>query len=293
MVGESPGYRTILWTLRESKRMMPLNADAEQGRGNMTKRRKSSVGWGIVGALFLLGLIIAYWYVFLPLAIILVVAGLIYRSKQQRKQEYIARHRPGPRDPWLNEIAVALADFEFTEFARNTGAQVGGVPIEGDIRLDAPRFSVVVTLLETADLAHQAEIALRARPDVRNAIADGKTMVRAEGRVLYTANGRGGVVDEARLNEVTQIVDAIPIGPSRVPPNPAGLQTLPPPAPLASRPPHASPPKATVARQPAQPVPQLSTDVLDQIKRLAELRDSGAITSAEFETKKAELLRRF
>jgi hypothetical protein len=32
--------------------------------------------------------------------------------------------------------------------------------------------------------------------------------------------------------------------------------------------------------------------VLDQIKRLAELRDAGVLSEAEFEAKKAELLRR-
>jgi hypothetical protein len=33
-------------------------------------------------------------------------------------------------------------------------------------------------------------------------------------------------------------------------------------------------------------------DITDQIKKLAELRDSGAITNEEFERKKAELLDR-
>jgi hypothetical protein len=32
--------------------------------------------------------------------------------------------------------------------------------------------------------------------------------------------------------------------------------------------------------------------VLDQIKQLAELRDAGVLSEAEFEAKKAELLRR-
>jgi hypothetical protein len=35
-----------------------------------------------------------------------------------------------------------------------------------------------------------------------------------------------------------------------------------------------------------------STDIPDQIKKLAELRDAGAITDEEFERKKAELLER-
>jgi len=33
-------------------------------------------------------------------------------------------------------------------------------------------------------------------------------------------------------------------------------------------------------------------DIIDQIRRLGELRDSGLLTPEEFETKKADLLRR-
>ena len=36
-----------------------------------------------------------------------------------------------------------------------------------------------------------------------------------------------------------------------------------------------------------------SADVLDQIKQLAELRDTRILSDAEFEAKKTELLRRF
>lgn len=256
----------------------------------MSRSRKSGAGWGfVVAVVILLGLIVEYWYVAVPLLAIVVTIGLVHHSKQTRTREEKARHRSGPRDPWLNEIAVALADFEFTEFARNTGTQLAGVPIEGDIRLDAPRFSVVITLLGTAELAHQAEMALRAKPDVRTAILDGKTVVRCDGRVLYTANGRGNVVDEARLNEVAQIVDGVPIGLPQVPPT-VGASPLvqAPPVPQPAVPPRQAPraPRAAPA------VPQPSADALDQIKRLAELRGAGALTEAEFEAKKTELLRR-
>jgi uncharacterized membrane protein YdbT with pleckstrin-like domain len=43
---------------------------------------------------------------------------------------------------------------------------------------------------------------------------------------------------------------------------------------------------------PAQAVPVSMPDVADQISKLATLRDQGAITTEEFETKKAELLDR-
>jgi hypothetical protein len=235
--------------------------------------------------LVLIGLTIEYWYIALPLLVLTGAVGLAYHSKQQKEQkqqklreEEIARHRPGPRDPWLNEIAVALADFELTEFARNTGSQVAGVPIEGDIRLDADRFSVIITLFANGELARQAEIGLRAKPEVRAAIAEGKSIVSAEDLILYVANGRGGVVDESRLSEVVQIVSGIPVGPPRT--------SFVAPAPQAAP---APPPSAHITAA----APSVSADVLDLIKRLAELRDSGVLSDAEFEAKKAELLRRF
>jgi Short C-terminal domain len=43
---------------------------------------------------------------------------------------------------------------------------------------------------------------------------------------------------------------------------------------------------ATPARASAQP------DIADQIRKLAELRDAGILTSEEFEAKKADLLER-
>jgi hypothetical protein len=43
---------------------------------------------------------------------------------------------------------------------------------------------------------------------------------------------------------------------------------------------------------PAQAVPVATPDVADQISKLATLRDQGAITTEEFEAKKAQLLDR-
>jgi hypothetical protein len=64
----------------------------------------------------------------------------------------------------------------------------------------------------SAELARQAEIGLLARPAVRAGILTGKTIVDAQDRILYTANGRGGVVDEIRLQEVQHLVTDLPIG---------------------------------------------------------------------------------
>lgn len=74
-----------------------------------------------LAVMVLLGLTIQYWYVALPVVAILVVAA-VSNARAQRKK---AAHKPGPRDPWLNEVAVALADLGLKENARDTGAQLG------------------------------------------------------------------------------------------------------------------------------------------------------------------------
>jgi hypothetical protein len=57
---------------------------------------------------------------------------------------------------------------------------------------------------------------------------------------------------------------------------------------ISGEPPTATPDDASTA----QPPSRADDDPLEQIMRLAELRDAGAITTDEFDTKKAELLRR-
>ena len=61
--------------------------------------------------------------------------------------------------------------------------------------------------------------------------------------------------------------------------------------------PSPTPPEQQASEQPASeprgtPSPTAALDIPEQIRRLAELRDAGLITQEEFETKKAELLRR-
>src|SRR5438552_3790271 len=74
-----------------------------------------------LAVLFLIGIAIKFWYVSVGLVVLAVVVGLIASSQQKRKGNEAARRRPGPRDPWLNEIAVALGELGLTEVARNTG----------------------------------------------------------------------------------------------------------------------------------------------------------------------------
>jgi hypothetical protein len=166
--------------------------------------------------LVLIGLAIEYWYVALGIAALVVVAGAIVNA-QKRQQ---ARYRPAPQDPWVNEVTVALADLGLIEQARNTGAQLGGVPLGGDIGLQDKTFVVFVKVFATNELARQAETGLRANAKIHNAILRGRTAVRSDGRVLYVANGRGHAVDDFRLDDVVRLVGPINV-PSPDPPSPS------------------------------------------------------------------------
>jgi hypothetical protein len=165
--------------------------------------------------------------------------------------------------PWLNEVAVVLADLGLREIARNTGAQLGGTPIAGDIGLEGERFVVYVTLFPGQRLARQAELGLRTNPEVRSAIAKGAAAVRTADRAVFVANGRGSVVDEFRLDEVVRLVGRVAVPPPLKP-----AAAVPPPAGVSSPP---------------------DPDVLEQLRKLGNLRRTGVLTDAEFEAKKAEL----
>jgi hypothetical protein len=244
--------------------------------------KKPSGCWSAFGVLLLIGLAIEYWYVSLGIIVLVVAVGAIAQSQQKKQRQLAeekARHRPGPRDPWLNEVAVALADLGLVATARNTGAQVGGVPIEGDIGLEADTLAVYVSLFATDELAHQAALGLRARPEVRGTESIGHSAIKAHGRVLYVANGCGGVVDEFRLDEVVRIVDKIALPPPR-------------PRQAAARASSGSQAGGSRLAPSVAPFGAADADALEHLRKLGELRASGVLTEAEFEAKKAELLRR-
>ena len=82
---------------------------------------------------------------------------------------------------------------------------------------------------------------------------------------MFVANGRGAVVDEFRLDEVVRVVARCAVPP-----------------PLHS----------ALATSLSAVVPPPNPDVLEQLRKLGELRTAGVLTDAEFEAKKAELLGR-
>jgi hypothetical protein len=242
-------------------------------------KRVKSGGWGTAfGVILLLGLVVKYWYVALGLFLLVLIVGSAARSEQRRKELEQRRHQPGPRDPWLNEIAVALAELGLVEVARNTGRQLCGAPLEGDIGLQEERLLVYVNLFASGELARQAEVGLRAQPKVREAIVNGCTALQRSGPVLLVGTGRGGVVDEFRMSEVARVVGRVPLPPALS--RPAALA---PPALVAP---------AAYRRGRAEADALVGADPLEQIRRLAALRDAGLLSEEEFETKKVELLRR-
>jgi hypothetical protein len=203
-----------------------------------------------------------------------VVVCVVANEQQKQKAREQARHRRGPRDPWLNELAVALADLGLTETARNTGRQLGGVSLEGDIALAGDRFTVYVNLFGDGELARQAELGLRANPSTRESVTAGRCEIKRSGRVLYVANGQGHAVDEFCLDEVMRTVDKIALPP-------------PLPAPVAQTQTAKKSPVATLAS-----APERGPDALEQLRKLGELRDANVLTQSEFEAKKSELLGR-
>lgn len=240
---------------------------AQQPIRVVVEHKKSRSGCGTVFLVLLaLGFAIKYWYVSVGILALVVVAAAISKQQQKQKALEAARHRPGPRNPWLNEVAVALAELGLTESGRNSGQQLGGIPLEGDIGLSGDRFTVYVNLFADAQRARQAELGLRANPATRDAIKAGRSEIRQSGRLVFAANGQGGAVDDFRLEEVMRTVDKI---------------TLPPPLDAGRTP---------KAEQPLASGP--SADALEQLRKLGELRDSGVLTQQEFEAKKADLLGR-
>lgn len=240
-------------------------------------RGRSGCGTAILVVLGI-ALAIKYWYVTLGV-VVLCVIGVILEARQEEKK--LAR-RSGPQDPWLNEVAVSLADLDLTEIARNTRAQLAGTPIEADIGLKDKRITVYANLLSSDALARQAELGLRAQPKVREAIGKGRTAIASEGRVLYVASTTSGVVDEFRLREVMRAVSEIPLPPPLQAPPARGVVQ-----PSAK----ASPPVKDKPAGAAQ-FGALGTDALEQLRRLGELKERGLLTEEEFASKKAELLRR-
>jgi hypothetical protein len=234
--------------------------------------------------------VIAVHFWFLTLPLVCVGGGLAIRRHQRNK--LLARRQPGPCDPWLNEVVVAVAELDFEERERNFTDVYFGIPLEGYVELRKQRLTVDVVLFANQVQARNAEMAMRAEPTIRNEIGREMAAIHNGGRVLIVARTKMGAVDEYDFGEIVRLVGEIPLPPplsatrsityraataGRGMADATGTRTgtamLPPPARLP----------APVARD---------QDAIDQLERLARLRASGVLTDEEFQAKKAELLQR-
>lgn len=205
-----------------------------------------------------------------------------YKERTARATERLVAGRPtrpapareparrlGKQEGWLNEVAAAVRPLKLIECARNTGAQLHGIPLEanavfkGTTWFGYSNVRVIVHLFATAEEAHQAEVGfLTARASQKPCRAATKTV----GRVLYCADNGERRVYASRLEPIVSAVGEI---------------AVPQPAPKIA----AAAPASRVAASPS-----VGVAIVDEIERLAKLHTSGALTDDEFAAAKAKTL---
>jgi hypothetical protein len=229
-------------------------------RAQSQQSQKGHSGCGtLIGVAIVLGLAIEFWYVSLGLIALAMLAWGIHAHRARVRK----RHRTGPKDPWINEVAVALLDLGLHEHARNTGNRLGGAVLEADVCLRGRGGEFWIHRFAAARQAHEAEMGLRARADFRQTLTSGRRALQTHGRLLGVTRVRRGVADEILLDEVMRVAGRIALE--------AGLAPRPLALPIS---------------------PTLPSDALSALDGLAALRDAGVVTEEEFARKKPELLDR-
>jgi hypothetical protein len=181
----------------------------------------------------------------------------------------------------VNEVNVALVDLDFTEFARNQTRQIGGMAASGDIEVRSRHLAVSILALGSGEATHRAAMGLRADEQFRGDLDRGRRGLGSRDGVLFVATGRGTVVDDALLDEVIRVVDRIPRTARAI------LGSTPPPTGPAPGP----APVATLRA--VNPTAGFSAgDPIEQLGRLSALHRDGSLDDAEFQDKKASLLKR-
>lgn len=230
--------------------------------------------------------VIAVHFWFLSLPLVCVGGGLAIRRHQRRK--LLARHQPGPSDPWLNEVVVAVSELDFVESERNVTDLYFGVPTEGYVELRKQRVIVDVVLFANQVKARNAEMAMRTEATIRSELSREMAALHNGGRVLIVARTKMGAIDEYDFGEIVRLVGAIPLPPPMAVGRAVAYRS----ATTAMTP--STGPRTLTATLPgprSAPVAR-DQDAIDQLERLARLRASGALTDAEFQSKKTELLQR-
>jgi hypothetical protein len=232
--------------------------------------------------------VIAVHFWFLSLPLVCVGGGLAIRRHQRNKQ--LARRQPGPCDPWLNEVVVAVADLDFEERERNFTDVYFGIPLEGYVELRKQRLTVDVVLFSNQVQARNAEMAMRAESTIRNEIGREMAAIHNGGRVLIVARTKMGSVDEYDFGEIVRLVGEIPLPPPLSTARPITYRAVT----GDRRPVDPTGPRTTTAMLPRPALPPVARDqdAIDQLHRLGRLHASGVLTDEEFQAKKAELLQR-
>ena len=231
--------------------------------------------------------VIAVHFWFLTLPLVCVGGGLAIRRHQHRKQ--LARHQPGPCDPWLNEVVVAISDLDFDECERNVTDVYFGVPIDGYVELRKQRVTVDVVLFGSQIQTRHAEMAMRTQSTIRSELGRNMAALHNGGRVLIVARTKMGSIDEYDFGEIVRLVGEIPLPPPIVTGRAVAYRS-PSSAIAAGTGPRTG--TATLSRPAPRSAPVRDQDAIDQLERLGRLRASGVLTDAEFQSKKAELLQR-
>jgi hypothetical protein len=232
--------------------------------------------------------VIAVHFWFLSLPLVCAGGGLAIRRHRHRKQ--LARHQPGPADPWLNEVVVAVSDLDFDERERNVTDQYFGVPTEGYVELRKQRVTVDVVLFANQMQTRNAEMAMRTESTVRSELSREMAALHNGGRVLIVARTKMGAIDEYDFGEIVRLVSEIPLPPAMTVGRAVAYRSA-----TTAMAPRTGPGTvtATLPRPELRPAPAARHhDAIDQLERLARLRATGALTDAEFQSKKTELLQR-
>ncbi len=232
--------------------------------------------------------VIAVHFWFLSLPLVCVGGGLAIRRHQRRKQ--LARHQPGPSDPWLNEVVVAVSDLDFHEHERNVTDHYFGVLNEGYVELRKQRVVVDVVLFASQIQTRNAEMAMRTEATIRSELSREMAALHNGGRVLIVARTKMGAIDEYDFSEIVRLVSEIPLPPPMMVGRAVAYRS-------ATTAMTAGPGPRTVTATLPRPLPRPAPaardhDAIDQLERLARLRATGALTEAEFQSKKTELLQR-
>jgi Short C-terminal domain len=110
------------------------------------------------------------------------------------------------------------------------------------------------------------------------------------GRVLIVARTKMGAIDEYDFAEIVRLVGEIPLPPPMMVGRQVAYRSATTAMAVGTAPRTVT---ATVPRPASRPAPAARDhDAIDQLERLARLRASGALTEAEFQSKKTELLQR-